>query len=300
MKHTKYVLITAVRNEEFYIDDTIQSVLNQNILPERWVIVSDGSTDRTDEIVLRYSHQYDIIKFIRRATKNGGPNFSSKVFAIYEGYEQLRRIGYDFIGILDGDVTFSPDYYKNILMKFQKNDKLGIAGGVIFDKYSDRLIRRSSSDIKYVSGCIQFFCRKCYEDIGGLLPIKEGGEDTIAVIMARMKGWEVKAFEELNVYHHKHSPGIKGMLKEGFRDGKMSYSIGSHPLFEIFKSIRRISERPYLLHSFARMCGFIWPYCQRQKIQVSDEFARYLRKEQLSRFKIKLFNHQKRLSNEEK
>jgi len=82
--------------------------------------------------------------------------------------------------------------------------------------------------------------RNCYEDIGGLCPIKEGGEDTIAVITAQMKGWETEAFEELKVFHHKHSKAARGILSESFREGRMFYALGSHPLFEIIKSIKKL------------------------------------------------------------
>lgn len=293
MLNSNYVLITAARNEEKYIEATIKSVLSQTILPKKWVIVSDGSTDKTDEIVLRYSVKHDFIKFIRREAKNEGVNFSSKVHAIYEAYDQLKKIEYDFIGILDGDVTFNSFYYEHILTKFKENEKLGIAGGLIFDKHADHCIRRSPNAVEYVSGCIQLFRRRCYEDIGGLIPLKDGGEDTVAVIMARMKGWEVEAFEELTVLHHKHSNAIRGVLRESFRLGKLFYSLGSHPLFEIIKSIRRFSYTPFFLYAFTRMCGYMWPYFQRKKRPVSDEFVKYLRREQLSRLKFEIMNKER-------
>ena len=103
--------------------------------------------------------------------------------------------------------------------------------------------------------------------------------------MARMNGWKVEAFEDLNVLHHKCSEAARGKLKESFRDGKLYYSLGSHPLFEIIKSIRRLSTRPFFLYAFTRMCGYIWPYCRRQRRPVSDDFVKYLRKEQISRLK---------------
>jgi len=281
-----YVLITAARNEEKYIENTIKTIIAQTVLPVKWIIVSDGSTDRTDEIVMRYVAQYNFITLvIKTANINGQVDFSSKVHAIKMGYEKLRDIDYSFIGILDGDVTFDPCYYDNIINKFSKNTKLGIAGGIILDQYDDHCIRRSPANLNYVSGCIQLFRRKCYEDIGGISPIKEGGEDTIAVIKAQMKGWNVETFEEFKVFHHKHSEAARGVLSEIFREGRMFYALGSHPLFEIIKSIKRIIERPYFLYAFVRMIGYLWPYCKRQKRSVSGEFIRFLRKEQFDQLK---------------
>jgi poly-beta-1,6-N-acetyl-D-glucosamine synthase len=163
------------------------------------------------------------------------------------GYEQCAGIKYDFIGILDGYVTFDSQYYEKVLRKFAKNSKLGIAGGIIFDQCDNHCIRRSPRNAHYVSGCIQLFRSKCYEDIGGFFPIQEGREDTIAVIMAQMKDWETETFKEYKIYHHKHSEAAIGFLSEIYREGIMFYALGSHPLFEIIKSIKRIIYKPYFL-----------------------------------------------------
>jgi glycosyltransferase involved in cell wall biosynthesis len=281
-----YVLITAARNEETYIENTIKTIIAQTELPVKWIIVSDGSTDRTDEIVLQYSARHNFIHLVRKtANINEQVDFSSKVHAIIIGYDKLKDIDYEFIGILDGDVTFDSCYYKKVLNKFSKNYRLGIAGGIILDQYDDHCIRRSPNRSNYVSGCIQLFRRKCYEDIGGLFPIKEGGEDTIATFTALMKDWEVEAFEELEVYHHKHSKATRDKLKEAFRAGRMFYALGSHPLFEVLKSIKSITAEPYLLFAMTRMCGYLIPYFKRQRRTATEEFIQFMRKDQLTQLK---------------
>jgi poly-beta-1,6-N-acetyl-D-glucosamine synthase len=286
LNQKNYVLITAARNEEKYIENTIKTIIAQTVLPVKWIIVSDGSTDRTDEIVNQYSANCNYITLLHKtANINEQIDFSSKVHAIKMGYEKVTGIEYDFIGILDGDVTFDFLYYENVLRKFDQNPKLGIAGGIILDQHGDHCIRRSPSNSNYVSGCIQLFRRQCYEDVGGLYLVKEGGEDTIAVYTALMKGWDVEAFEELEVYHHKQSGVTIGNLSAIFREGKMFYALGSHPLFEITKSIKRIIYKPYFLYAFIRMVGYLWPYCKRQKRPVSGEFIKFLRNEQWSKLK---------------
>jgi GT2 family glycosyltransferase len=240
--------------------------------------------------VLQYSANYNFITLVYKTAKiNGQVDFSSKVHAIKMGYEKLQGIDYDFIGILDGDVTFNSSYYEKILEKFSKNSKLGIAGGIILDQYDDHCIRRSPNRSDYVSGCIQLFRRKCYEDVGGLYPINEGGEDTIAAITAQMKGWVVEAFEELNIYHHKHGKATRDKLKEAFRTGRMFYALGSHPLFEILKSIKNIRAKPYLLFATTRMCGYLIPYLKRQRRPVTEQFIQFLRKDQIDQLKQILY-----------
>jgi GT2 family glycosyltransferase len=212
-------------------------------------------------------------------------DFTSKVNAINTGYEKLAGIDYQFIGILDGDVTFDSRYYENVLNKFAHNNKLGIAGGIILDQYDDHHIRRSPANSNYVSGCIQLFRRKCFEDVGGLFPIREGGEDTIAAITAQMKGWEVEAFEDLEVFHHKHSKLTREKLKEAFRAGRMFYALGSHPSFEIMKTIKRIPNRPFILATLARMSGYFLSCARQQERPVSPDFIRFLRKQQIAKLK---------------
>ncbi|MEN6488973.1 MAG: glycosyltransferase family A protein, partial [Smithella sp.] len=284
--NSDYVLITAARNEEKYIKNTIQAVIAQTVLPMKWVIVSDGSTDRTDEIVLQYTEQYNFITLVRKTTDiNEQADFSSKVHAIKVGYEKLHGIAYEFIGILDGDVTFDSCYYEKILNKFAENSKLGLAGGIILDQHNNHCIRRSPSHSNYVSGCIQLFHRKCYEDVGGLFPIKEGGEDTIAAVTAQMKGWVVEAFEDIEVYHHKHNRTISGRLKEAYRTGQMFYKLGSHVVFELLKSIKSVAVKPYFLFAIIRMYGYIYSCCRRQKRSVPEAFIKFLRKEQYNKLK---------------
>src|ERR1700675_1738957 len=123
-------MVTPAKNEEVCIKNRIEAVLSQTIRPEKWVIVSDGSTDRTDEIVSSYEQQYPFIELVRAGDsgKKGQKNFGSKVKAFRAGYDELRDTPYEFVGNLDADVTFDPDYFERILEKFRANGKLGLAG----------------------------------------------------------------------------------------------------------------------------------------------------------------------------
>jgi len=286
MSNSNYVLITAARNEEAYIGATIKSVLLQTILPKKWVIVSDGSTDRTDEIIKQHLEHSNFIEFVRRDPSNyQNSDFASKVFAINAGYVRLKNDTYDYIGHLDADITFEPNYYELVLNIFKQNPFLGIAGGFIFEPTHGRFKSRSHNTVRSVAGGIQLFRRECYKAVGGFIPLKRGGEDWYAEVIARMKGWEVKSFPELHVFHHKLGILVRGAIKESLRQGAVDYSLGSHPLFEFFKCIRRVDEKPYLIGTFIRMCGFIWPYLSKQQRLVSIEFIGYLRDEQLTLLK---------------
>lgn len=286
MTNIDYVLITAVRNEEAYIEATIKSVLAQTRLPKKWVIVSDGSSDRTDDIIKQHIQHSKHIELIRRDPGNNqGANFASKVFAINVGYERIKNDSFAYIGHLDADITLENDYYENMIKIFGQNPLLGIAGGFIYEPDHGKFESRRYNTARSVAGGIQFFRRECYEAVNGFIPLKRGGEDSYAEVIARMKGWKVESFPNLHVFHHKVGLFVRGAMRESLRQGLVDYSLGSHPLFEFFKCIRRIGEKPYLIGAFIRMCGFVWPNLIQQPRLVSSEFIGYLRKEQLTLLK---------------
>ena len=190
--HGSYVLVTAAFNEEAYIEETITSVLAQLLPPSTWVIVSDGSTDRTDEIVHRYAMSHSFIHFIRR-NKDENRGFASKVLALRVGLESIILGQTQFIGHLDADVSFDRFYFRDLLNKFTADATLGIAGGCCTERIGVEFRPPPWNSTASIPGGIQMFRRKCYQDIGGLLPIEYGGEDWYAEIMARKSGWQVRS-----------------------------------------------------------------------------------------------------------
>jgi len=283
-----YVIITAAKNEEDYIEKTIQSVISQNILPKKWIIVSDGSTDGTDEIVKKYMAKYDFIHFIR--LENSNPrNFGSQALAQIRGIEQLKGIDYEYIGMLDADISFGKEYYEDVLSEFQEDPKLGIGGGVLFVILNGKHKKCMSSQW-HVTGGIQLFRKQCYEDIGGLIPLEKGGFDSIAVIMARMKGWKVKKIKNIRVFHNRPEWSAKGnIIGARFRQGILDFSLGYHPIYSIFKFIYRIKEKPFLLSSLLRISGYFFALIKGESSDLPVEVIEYLRKEQMQRIKKIVF-----------
>lgn len=280
-----YVLITAAKDEERHIEKTIQSVISQTILPRKWIIVSDGSIDHTEKIVERFTTNFNFIKLLHRNTKKSR-NFASKVYAIREGVAHLKDMEYDFIGNLDADISFGQNYYESILEKFQENPKLGIAGGVLFEPWNRKWKPQFISKTWSVSGPIQMFRRQCFKDIGGYTPLKKGGVDGIAEVMARMHGWEVRTFPDIKTNHHRRmGTELRNTLKAKFWDGIVDSSHGNHLLFEIAKFISRIRERPYFFGSFLRLSGYCCAFLKRDERDLPNDVMIYLRKEQIKRLK---------------
>jgi GT2 family glycosyltransferase len=280
-----YVLITAARNEERYIERTIQAVARQTVRPRQWIIVSDGSTDRTERIVERYLHTCRFIRLVRRAG-TGERSFASKVHAFRAGYVELDEASYCYIGNLDADVSFPAHYHERLLREFRRSPRLGIAGGLIHEECRGRFAVRPFNSPHSVAGAVQLFRRECFEAVGGYFPLKYGGIDTWAEVRARMLGWEVKSLPGLPVYHHRPTSSARGkMLRARFVKGQADFALGNHPGFEALKCLRRVTEAPYAVGGLLRLGGFLWAAARGEHRAVTPEFVRYLQGEQVARLR---------------
>ncbi len=277
-----YVLITPAKNEALFISKTINSVVSQTVRPLRWIIVSDGSTDGTDEIVRQHAQNHSFIDLVQLKHQRAR-DFASKADAVRVGYERIRGLHYDYVGNLDADVSFDADYYENLIREFIRDPSLGIAGGLIEELYGSE-IRRQWTSANSVAGASQMFRRECYEKVGGYLALRDGGEDGVAGIAARMYGWNVRTFRQYTVVHHKGSVE-KGQswISDRIRLGRSFYQIGYHPLFELARCIMRIIERPYVAGSILEFIGYCYAALFGYKINVPSDVVRYLRGEQMKR-----------------
>jgi glycosyltransferase involved in cell wall biosynthesis len=278
------VLVTPARNEAPYIEKTIESVVAQTILPLRWVIVSDGSTDGTDEIVRRFVDKHDWIDLVS-LPQRGERNFAGKVAAVNAGQARVAGLKYDVIGNLDADVSFDEEYFAFLLGKLAENPALGLVGTPYGDPLNDPYdYRYVSSD--HVTGPCQLFRRECFEAIGGYMPVKGGAIDRIADISARMKGWKTRTFTE-KVYLHHRATGTsqQGVLTSKFKDGSKDYSVGTSPIWELFRMAYQMTKKPLILGGLMTGAGYVWSVVRRVERPVSAEMVEFCRREQMKRLK---------------
>jgi glycosyltransferase involved in cell wall biosynthesis len=280
----KYVLITPARDEEAFIKKPLDSVCAQTALPERWVVVDDGSTDRTAEIVADYAHQHPWIELLRRPPRTER-SFAGKAYAFSAGFERLRSLEFDVVANIDADISFEPDYAEFLLGKFSENPRLGVCGTAVREQHFDPL-KDSFYHAQDVIGSCQFFRRACFEDIGGYTPIELGGIDWVAVRSARLKGWETRSFTEKRCYHHRvMGTAAKGILKARFDYGREDYCLGNHPFWQIFRVTYQMTKRPYVLGGLALLTGYVYALSSRMERPVSQELLAFHRREQLSRLR---------------
>lgn len=286
MQEINYVLVTAARDEEAFIGATINSVVAQTVQPKLWVIANDGSKDATAEVVAARANEYPFIRLLNVA-QNRKRDFASKAYAIEEAVSLVQNAGveWDFLGNLDADITLDPGYFERMIGRFVEDPKLGLAGGWIQEENKGRFRDRPFNNIHSVPGAIQLFRRACFEKTGTYPALPYGGEDWYLEVRARHFGWRVRSFPEERVFHNRPTGQSDGsLLRQRFREGRQAYSLGSHPLYEFLKSIRRISEHPYMIGSVSRFLGYFMEAVHRRRPEADRSFVTQLRDEQMRRF----------------
>jgi len=279
-----YVLITPARNEAEFIELTIKSVVSQTVRPLKWVIVNDGSSDRTIEIVTKYASANPWIDLIHMPERRER-SFAGKAQAVNAGRARVAGLQYDVIGNLDADVSFDPDYFEFLMNRFAENPELGVAGTAFHEgdlKYNYEFV-----GTEHVSGMCQIFRRKCFEDIGGYQAVNSGGIDLIAVLSARAKGWETRTFLEKTFIHHRTQGGA---LHTGLRGrwymGRKDYLLGNHPVWEFFRSVYQMAHKPYLVGGFLVLISYLWCALRGTERSIPNELMALRRSDQLTRLKM--------------
>lgn len=278
-----YVLVTPVKNEEQSIGKTIDAVVAQTIRPIEWIIASDGSTDGTNEIVRGYLLKHLWIRLLELPPREGRC-FSSVVLNTMAAISHLESTNHAYLGLLDADVVFDADYYENTMRFFECDPMLGLAGGVVVDPGESR--ERVPRNRLEIPGAVQFFRKECFDAIGGLIAIPEGGWDGISCVMARMAGYRTSLLSELVVDHLKPRNVSQGnVLKRRWQMGLRDFAVGYHPCFEVVKCLSRIGDAPWVVGSFAWWSGYVSGWITRKKSIVPEPVRQHLRHEQISRMK---------------
>lgn len=279
----KYVLITPARNEAAFLEQTIKSVVAQTVRPLKWVIVSDGSTDGTDEIAGRYVREHAWMELVRMPGRKER-HFAGKVMAFNAGYARVKDLAYDIIGNLDADITFDADYLDFLLAKFQQDDALGVAG-TPFREGSFQCDYYQFASREHVSGACQLFRRGCFEAVGGYTPLPRG-VDLIAVTTARMKGWKTRCFNEKYSHHHrKQGTGMNKGFLVAYWSGYYDYVLGVHPLWQVVRAVNEMRLRPYVAGGCCLFGGFFWAMISGVERPVSLELIAFRKKEQMARLR---------------
>ncbi|HWG21597.1 MAG TPA: glycosyltransferase family 2 protein [Terracidiphilus sp.] len=275
-----YVLVTPARNEARFIESTIQAVVAQTAKPLKWAIVSDGSTDGTDDIVSRYAALHPWMELVRTPERSER-HFAGKALAVRAGVGKMEGLPYTVLVSLDGDITFETDYFAFLLEKLAGDAKLGVVGTPYKDT-TDEMYDYRFVSTDHVSGACQMFRRECFEEIGGYVLSKGGAIDTIATLTARSKGWKTRTFTEKIALHQRViGTAENGPIQTRFVLGKRDWAIGNHPLWEIFRGLYQMTKRPILLRGMAILAGYGWAAVCGAERPVPRDLRAFRRREQM-------------------
>jgi glycosyltransferase involved in cell wall biosynthesis len=280
INNIRYAIISPVRNESLHIEKTILAVISQTIQPEKWIIVNDGSTDNTSDIVRKYSLIHKWIHLIDKENRGYAEPGRGVMEAFYHGYNNINIDDYDYIVKLDGDLDFQANYFESIFHEFGKNNKLGIASGVCFISRKGKMERENHPEF-HVRGASKVYKVACWKDIGGL--IEHRGWDIIDEMKAQSLGWETKSFQNLHIIHYKPTGYNTGSYKWTIILGKANYYCGYHPLFVVAKCIKRMFKIPYIIGGLGILYGYFNDYIKNSE-QVNDrDVINFIQKEQINK-----------------
>jgi biofilm PGA synthesis N-glycosyltransferase PgaC len=276
----KYVLVTPVRNEAKHLGRTIESMLAQTVAPAEWIIVDDGSTDGTTQLIEAAMARASWIRLVKRQDRGFRKAGAGVVEAFYDGFRQLTCQDWEFVVKLDGDLEFEPSYFEDTAKAFAAEPKLGIAGGDIYHFEGEKLVIESQTDPAFhVRGANKAYRRSCWEAINGLFSVT--GWDTLDEVKANMLGWITRRIEQLRVLHLKPTGAADGTWKNAFKNGRGSFICGYHPVFLIARSSRRLFTRP--VESIGLLAGYFSSDFAGVERVADNDLVRYIRAQQVLR-----------------
>lgn len=277
---TKYVLVTPVRDEEKYIAVTVESVARQTILPRQWVIVNDGSKDKTGSIIDEYARQYPWIRTVHRQDRGYRKWGAGIIEAFYAGFDALTCSDWEFMCKLDGDLSFEPAYFESMWQRFSENPRLGIAGGYLYHLENGKKSVEQHPGF-HVRGGAKIYRRACWDALGGLWV--GPGSDTVDEVKANMLGWSTRSFRDLEIQHHRWTGAAYGRWGGLVKNGKTDYVSGYHPLFVLAKSCARLTQRPYVVGSIGLVYGYVQAHLERIPRVDDPQLIQYLRRQQIAK-----------------
>jgi glycosyltransferase involved in cell wall biosynthesis len=273
-----YLVITPAHNEETLLPNLIDSLAAQVIKPKRWILIDDGSEDRTPDIVDEAASQISWIKAChlpqRQRRAPGGESVVTKCLRSnsWEDCEHLLRV--------DADVTFGPDYVIQLLEEFVREPRLGIASGMLYEQRRSQWQPLSTPRF-HTSAPSKIYSRACFAAIGGIEA--DLGWDTIDDARALMRGYITRHFSHIPSFHHRRMGSAKGLWRGRLNMGKAAYKAGYLPAFMAARALRHAFAAPWSMGGALMMTGYLWCWMRREPLLAEPELAQFIRAQQWRR-----------------
>ena len=256
---------------------TLDSVVAQSVTPAKWIIVDDGSTDATPEILSEYAAQHDWIQVVTKPNRGARAVGPGVIEAFYFGVEQVGLSDYDFSCKLDLDLDLPPRYFEILMERMNANPRIGTCSGKPYVRRGAELVSERRGDEMSV-GMTKFYRRACFEDIGGY--VREVMWDAIDCHKARQKGWIAVSWDdpELRFEHLRPMGSSQTSIYHGRRrHGFGQYFMGSDPLFFAATCVFRMAEPPYVLGGLAMAQGYIASWLRGDRQLDDPELRKFIR-----------------------
>ncbi len=277
------LIISPVRDEAAYLQQTIDSMVAQTVRSLTWLIVDDGSKDETPQIAERAAAEHPWIRLYRRPDRGRRKVGGGVIEAFNDGLSQFNLDDFDYVCKLDGDLRFQPVYFERLIEKFEADPRLGTASGKSFIEVGDRLVPERTGD-DFSQGQTKLYRVKCFREIGGF--VREVMWDGIDCHRCRMLGWQARSFRDPELrFIHLRTMGssFRSVYHGRLRWGYGQYFMGTHPFYALAIAAYRMRERPWIVGGLLILAGYAGSWLRRRPRYADEEFRRFLRRWQLAR-----------------
>jgi glycosyltransferase involved in cell wall biosynthesis len=281
----KYYIVIPSYNEEALIALTLQSLIQQTVLPSKIVVVNDNSTDKTAEVVLNFAKEYPFITLVNKTSENIHLPGSKVIQAFQKGFESLDE-NYDLIVKIDADLIFPTNYFETIIKHFQSDSKIGMAGGFCYIEKNGDWVLENLTDKDHIRGALKAYRKETFQEIGGLKPAM--GWDTVDELLCKFYNWKVVTDESLHVKHLKPT-GANYNKTARYKQGEAFYTLGYGFFITAIASAKlaMMKKKPLLFLDYIQ--GFWKAKSAKKPMLVNAEQAKFIRKYRLQKMKEKLF-----------
>jgi glycosyltransferase involved in cell wall biosynthesis len=281
----KYYIVIPSHNEEALISLTLQSLVEQTVLPTKIVVVNDNSTDKTEDVVNLFVSKYPFISLVNKTSDAIHLPGSKVIQAFQKGLETLDE-NYDFIVKADADLIFPSIYFETIIKHFKSDNRIGMAGGFCYIERNGEWILENLTDKDHIRGALKAYRKETFKQIGGLKP--EMGWDTVDELLCKFHNWKVVTDESLHVKHLKPT-GANYNKRARYKQGEAFYSLGYGFWITAIASLKlaMMKKKPLLFIDYIK--GFWKAKSSKKPLLVTDKQATFIRKYRLKKMKEKIF-----------
>lgn len=284
----KYSIIIPAHNEQKFIAQTLDSILNQTYLPNQLIVVNDNSNDSTKEIVEGYVKIHPFIKLVNTENSDDRHLPGSKIIeAFYKGFAELDQ-EWDIISKLDADVVLPTNYFEKIIEEFHKNENLAIVGGIGFVLKNQEWIVEKFGDKNHVRGPFKSYSKKYFSKVVGIK--KSIAWDTVDELLAMYHGFDVKVIADLEVKLLKPT-GNDYKKIHGTKTGEGFYKMDYNWIISLIATLKAVwnSQNPNLFFSISK--GYWKSVYRNDNKIVTKEEGRFIRRFRWGKILKRFLNH---------